>query len=301
MSMKKIDYVGQEYETKNYGKIRVIKDLGLHKLYDNIDQRYRLLQIQFLNTGTVQTIKSSELSRLQMKDPYAKTVCGVGFLGDAKNYTKKEYDIWYHILHRCYDPTDSHYDTYGGAGVHVCSRWFNFGLFLEDLRKMENYDKLMAGKKYQLDKDMLQPGVEYKVYSPETCCLIPSYVNTAEVFRRNLDNKKVKYNGVYSNESVNENYIARIFLDGKKCNLGTYDEAIYAAAVRDEVAWRYGRLDLLNHTGVTFDEAITHKCGRYNSADDIFAKLPPVDMCQIVDNIKTRTMCYIVNPIERGY
>lgn len=89
MSMKQVNYAGQEYDTKNYGRIRVIKDLGLFKLYDNIDQRYRLLEIQFLNTCNTQVIRSSELPRGQIKYKYAKTVYGVGYLVDAENYTKK--------------------------------------------------------------------------------------------------------------------------------------------------------------------------------------------------------------------
>lgn len=301
MSTKKIDYVGQIYHTKNYGDIKVIKNLGLYKLYENIDQRYRLLEIQFLNTGNTQIIRSSELSTGKIKDKYARTVCNIGYIGEAKDYTKKEYDIWYQMIHRCYNPINDHYDSYGGAGVTVCNRWLCLEYFLEDLRKMENYDKLMAGEKYQMDKDMLQPGIINKIYSPETCLLVPSYVNTAEIFRRNLDNKEVKYNGVYSNESVNENYIARIFLDGKNRNLGTYDEPIYAAAVRDEIAWMYGRLDLLNHTGVTYEEAIEHRKGRYNSIENIRSNLPPVEMCKIVNNCNLRQMCYTINPIERGY
>jgi hypothetical protein len=297
--MKKIEYVGQEYETKNYGKIKVIKDLGLHKLYKNIDQRYRLLEIQFVNTGSTQVIKSSELSRLQMKDHYAKTVFNVGYIGEAKNYTKKEYDIWYHMLARCYNTNHEYYNIYGGAGVYVCTRWLNFANFLEDLRKMENYDKLMAGEKYELDKDLLQNGSIIKIYSPETCKLITHYQNTAEIYRRNLDNKEVKYNGVYNTgcKDYNEGYIARICINNKKFNLGTYDDAKSAAAVRDEIAWMYRRLDLLNHTGVTFNEAITHKRGRYNSTGiaEILSNLPPRNMCNIIDNTKLRQMCYIVH------
>lgn len=159
----------------------------------------------------------------------------------------------------------------------------------------------MAGEKYQLDKDMLQPNVINKVYSPETYLLVPSYVNTAEIFRRNLDSKEVKYNGVYSNDGIIPGYITRIFLDGKNRNLGTYNTAIGAATVRDHVAWMYRRLDLLNHTGMTYDEAIQSKRGRYNSINDITDNLPPREMCEIVDNTKSRHMYHIVNSIKRGY
>jgi hypothetical protein len=300
--MKQINYVGQERETKNYGKIRVIKDLGLHKLYDNIDQRYRLLEIQFLNTGNIKTIKASQLNGGEIKDLYARTVFGMGYLGDAKGYTKKEYDIWYHMLNRCYNPNNKYYYLYGGAGVHVCPRWLGFDNFLEDLRKMDNYDKLMAGEKYQLDKDILQPGIVCKVYSPDTCRLIPKVQNCSEMFARHIDNKDVKYNGVYDTDCVkNKGYIARICIDRKKCNLGTFDEAIYAAAYRDHVAWMYRRLDLLNHTGITIEEALPHRRTRYNSSNNIFAGLPPATMCTIEDNTRSREMCYIVDSIERGY
>ena len=37
------------------------------------------------------------------------------------------------------------------------------------------------------------------------------------------------------------------------------------------------------------------------SIDDIMDTLPPREMCKIVDNTKGRQMCYVVNPIERGY
>jgi hypothetical protein len=302
MSTKQINYVGREYPTKHFGTIRVIKDLGLHKLYENINQRYRLVEIQFLNTGNVKIVKTSQLNGGLIKDNYAKTVCGIGCIGNAEKYTKMEYDIWYNMLRRCYNPESTYYNLYGGAGVVVCERWHRLDNFLDDLRKMDNYDKLMAGEKYQLDKDMLQPNKEFKIYSPETCKLVSAYANTSEIFLRNLDNKDVKYNGVYDTDCVkNKGYIARIYINGKNQNLGTFDEAIYAATYRDYIAWMYRRLDLLNHTGVTVEEALQHRRGRYNSINDIMSNLPPRNMCEIIDNTNKREMCYRVTPIERGY
>jgi hypothetical protein len=108
------------------------------------------------------------------------------------------------------------------------------------------------------------------------------------------------YNTGCTNQ-FNQGYIARIFLDGRKCNLGTFDSAIHAAAYRDEIAWMYRKLDLLNHTGITAEEALQHRRSRYNSIDNIRASLPPVEMCAIVNNSEKRTMCYIINTIERGY
>lgn len=48
---------------------------------------------------------------------------------------KKEYNIWYHMLGRCYNNSDAFYHVYGGADVTVCTRWFNLSNFLEDLGK----------------------------------------------------------------------------------------------------------------------------------------------------------------------
>ena len=303
MSMTKINYVGKIYETERYGRFTVIKDLGLHQLYENSPQRFRLLEIQWENTGSTLVIRSSQLSTLNFKDKYAKTVCGVGCLGDAENYTKKEYDIWYQMLRRCYNPKHEFYNLYGGAGVRVCTRWLNLANFLEDLRKMSNYDRLMAGEKYELDKDTKQIDTPLKIYSPDTCTLITHTENTAEIYLRNLDNKDVKYNGVYDTQCVgpNKGYIARICLNGKKCNLGTFDSPIYAAAYRDHIASLYGRLELMNHTGVTVEEALQHRRARYNSISDIRTGLPPVEMCEIVDNSYKREMCRRVKMIEKGY
>lgn len=303
MSMTKINYVGKVYETERYGKFTVIKDLGLHQLYENNPQRFRLLEIQWENTGSTLVIRSSQLSTLNFKDKYAKTVCGVGCLGDAENYTKKEYDIWYQMLRRCYNPSCPDYVNYGAKSIRVCTRWLNLANFLEDLKKMRNYDKLMAGERYELDKDLLQVDVPLKIYSPETCQLVKPIINNSEVFLRNLDNKDVKYNGVYDTQCVgpNKGYIARICLNGKKCNLGTFDAPIYAAAYRDHIASLYGRLELMNHTGVTVEEALQHRRARYNSISDIRTELPPVEMCEIVDNSYNRDMCRRVKMVEKDY
>lgn len=167
---------------------------------------------------------------------------------------------------------------------------------------MRNYDKLMAGERYELDKDLLQVDIPLKIYSPETCQLVKPIINNSEVFLRNLDNKDVKYNGVYDTQCVgpNKGYIARICLNGKKCNLGTFDAPIYAAAYRDHIASLYGRLELMNHTGVTVEEALQHRRARYNSISDIRTGLPPVEMCEIVDNSYKRDMCHRVKIIARA-
>lgn len=43
------------------------------------------------------------------------------------------YKIWTCILQRCRDETRRGYKYYGGRGITVCERWYNFELFLQDM------------------------------------------------------------------------------------------------------------------------------------------------------------------------
>jgi len=45
-----------------------------------------------------------------------------------------EYDVWFAVLQRCKNPTDSGYPNYGGRGIRVCLRWqLSFANFLDDM------------------------------------------------------------------------------------------------------------------------------------------------------------------------
>ncbi len=39
--------------------------------------------------------------------------------------TKKEKNIWYGMLNRCYNPNNDHYKYYGKRGITVCEAWRN--------------------------------------------------------------------------------------------------------------------------------------------------------------------------------
>lgn len=41
--------------------------------------------------------------------------------------------IWFMMLQRCHNPGDKHYPDYGGRGIRVCRRWYNFAAFLKDI------------------------------------------------------------------------------------------------------------------------------------------------------------------------
>ena len=57
------------------------------------------------------------------------------------------YITWKSMKKHCYCKTDSRYNAYGGKGIKVCHRWWNFENFLEDMgerpegARMKRFDK----------------------------------------------------------------------------------------------------------------------------------------------------------------
>jgi hypothetical protein len=43
------------------------------------------------------------------------------------------YDSWRSMIGRCYNPNDTSYSKYGGAGVRVCEPWLKFVNFFKDM------------------------------------------------------------------------------------------------------------------------------------------------------------------------
>jgi len=114
-----------------------------------------------------------------VKNPYYPTVYNIGIIGNK--YPKsvngehiKEYETWNSMLKRCFNKAvKEKQPTY--QNVTCCDEWLNYENFYEWLHNQENFDKWLNGKKWMVDKDILSKG--NKIYSPETCCLVPINVN----------------------------------------------------------------------------------------------------------------------------
>lgn len=107
-------------------------------------------------------------------NPYDKTVCGVGFIGVGKYATSVNglpttaHLRWHSMLVRCYGSKVKKSYTV----VKVSEEWFCYQNFAQ---WWEANDPGEDG--WQLDKDILSAGSEGKVYSPETCVIIPKELN----------------------------------------------------------------------------------------------------------------------------
>lgn len=128
--------------------------------------------IKFKNGIIQRRIRYGNIKRAQVKNLFAPTIYGVGYIGQGKykkvmNGTTFVYDRWMNMLRRCYAKTDITYRT-----CSVDKRWHNFQNFAE---WHENKWKSHMIE-WELDKDLKIKG--NKIYSPETCLFIPIIINS---------------------------------------------------------------------------------------------------------------------------
>ena len=154
-----------------------------------------------------------------VKNPFYKSVYGTGFIGTGKYKVKengkltKAYICWGNMLKRCYDPYYlNKKPTY--IDCYVCDEWLCFQNFCKWFYK--HYYEI-KGKTMHLDKDILIK--RNKIYSPETCCLVPNDINTLFVKRQN--DRGIYPIGVKLNKSKNKLEVTCSTLE-KREFLGTF-------------------------------------------------------------------------------
>jgi hypothetical protein len=197
--------VGQIYTTNQNCKAEIIEIL-----------KHPYVKIEFKDKYKYQTrVDKRSLKKGALKNPYFKVHFNVGFLGEVDkthiNY-KLCYDKWVDMLKRCYSEYyHNKFPTY--KNVTVCNEWHNLANFQKWFN--ETYIKGM-----HLDKDLLQQGVEHKIYSPNTCIWLPLKINSF-IIHRNSNNKS----GVIGVTKESENSWRASCTDfelGKSLYLGTY-------------------------------------------------------------------------------
>ena len=165
----------------------------------------------------------------RVKNPYYPEVYEVGMVGNkyitgAHSRHTKEYNAWIHMLGRCYDKkVKTEYPTY--KEVTCCEEWLLFENFYEWLHSQENFNKWLNGKGWAIDKDIIVK--ENKIYSPDTCCLVPQNVNS--LFAKNNAARGALPIGVSKNYK-NFSASCQNPLTDKRAYLGTYqtiEDAFY--------------------------------------------------------------------------
>lgn len=174
------------------------------------NEEYQVIVIDYVNYNKVQVMfldehkwttwtQISHLKKGSLKNPFHKSVFGIGFLGVNENgevpkcningQRTREYSCWKGMLQRCYsDKCHETRPTY--ENVTVCDRWHNYSLFLEDLPKIKGYEhwKNNPNQQIALNKDMyyteLGIDTDEKIYSLKTTRFISKSDNSKESVER---------------------------------------------------------------------------------------------------------------------
>ena len=206
---KKIDKTGEE-KINSFGSRMIIKE---YRKYSDIDVYFPEYDFTFKHAH-YNSFKNGTI-----KCPYEPRIYGVGYLGEGKYKMSEngkhtdEYNIWYNMLMRCYDPKcQEKYSTYKGCIVEdYLLNFQHMGEWIED-----NYYEV-HGEKMHLDKDILCKG--NKIYSRENCIFVPQRINTLFVkCDKARGNNPI---GVYLNSSGNYQVQCRNG-NGERIYLGVY-------------------------------------------------------------------------------
>ena len=168
--------IGETY-VNNYGNEYVIVD------YEGNNK----VTVEFKKYGYVRTGLYYHNVRLgRTYCPFDKRYYGVACIGLMSDGTEpvliingeetKEYKLWMAMIYRVYSESQlKHHSSY--RKCKVCDRWLVYANFLEDIKSLPNYELWLHSDQYELDKDLLQHGQEFKIYSPTTCMFVPKNVN----------------------------------------------------------------------------------------------------------------------------
>lgn len=191
-------------------------------LYPLNQKQYRVVRHHYRKNGDVSEdfiVKVMNDIRFMPDDwckrDYQIRMAGVGFRGYGEYDTNcTSYKKWHAMMERCYnDKVHARQPKY--ESCTVCTEWWNYQNF-----KLW-YDAHVYGDKLlDLDKDILYKG--NKVYSPETCCLVPKEINTLFTYMERDRKDEMLPVGVWFDTEQYE-YRAELNVFGKSKKLGRFD------------------------------------------------------------------------------
>ncbi len=189
-------------------------------LYPLNQEQYRVVRMEHMKSGDVSEdfiLKTMNDIRFMPED-WSKSyltpiMCGIGYRGtDDVDCKSDAYIKWHDMMNRCYNEKFLERQPQY-RGCTVCKEWHNFQNF-----KLWYEEHKYGNMVLDLDKDILIKG--NKVYSPDTCCLVPHDINT--LFITCGKSRGDLPLGVHFDKSKGK-YRAETTIMGKKRKLGTFD------------------------------------------------------------------------------
>lgn len=165
------------------GTKHVLKGGQIITILERVDNSKRLIEFDINGYKTIATM--AEILTSNIKNPFIPIRYGVGYFGEGIYKYNDYYSAWSHMLERCYNKaTNKSYNL-----NTVCEEWHNYQNFAKWYE--ENYPHHIKDIKFELDKDLLQFGIESKTYSPDTCLFLPKRINL-------FISRRIKYNNGYT-------------------------------------------------------------------------------------------------------
>lgn len=192
-------FVGTIVTTKKHGDL-IVLDFNSYYIDSKGRNKGRTYDIQFLKTGHImEKVKKENIKNGEVADPYFRSVYGVGYNGGCIINNKADeslYTAWNNMLERCYSTDSKQYKYYGAKGIRVHSRWHSLKNFIEDVKKIPNWNlKKYNLTNYHLDKDYYGSNI----YSKESCVWLHKdenklYSKSKPFYILNDDNKELFIN-----------------------------------------------------------------------------------------------------------
>lgn len=157
---------------------------------------------------------------------------GKGYIGYGKYKSRinglktEEYIKWSSMLTRCYSEKLKQRENY--IDCEVCEEWLNFQNFAEWYNHNKYY--IPDVDILDLDKDIKFKG--NKIYSPNTCILIPKRLNSIILNRHNHRGNECI--GVFYVEKIGKYVAGCNMLNSKSRYLGVYDTELEAFNIYKE-------------------------------------------------------------------
>lgn len=176
----------------------------------------RDIDVEFDSGYIAKNIQYNAFLKGTVKDKFEPSFLGVGYTGDGKFVTKINgkhtyiYNKWRAMLTRCYGKNQR--KTYDDC--FVCKEWLNF----------QNFAQWLSDNLYEIDDEQMELDKDIKIknnkmYSPDTCLLIPKRINDI-ILNRTFDRSKVCL-GVYEYE---DKFIAACNkIDGSSRYIGIFN------------------------------------------------------------------------------
>ena len=235
------DFLINELQTPLYDKVYFDRYVVLRHSTKTDTKNSRFVDIQFLKSGNITTIRKDQVGKTKGFDKYERKTYNIGYIGNYKSNLSKEHinklmTKWENMFRRCYSA--EYEDNYKNIFVH--QEWHSFETFLNDVNYIPQFHLALEDdfKDWDLDKDYYGSNC----YSKYTCVFLKKQENI--IYRKSqikpikiVEEGKIYYELTYSALArilnISTSYLRRLI---KK---GCYKNINFSFIEDDEYIYRY--------------------------------------------------------------